>query len=182
MVVEGKAVFSLSSVLWTQCCLVLLFSVKASFSSMALFVFKRVFTVGVKDCSAISADESLCNVGALYIIFGSSSVLIPFSDENERRILTLLSPQFKLDVFSVFSEFDVRLNLFETSAIVLNVPAGSLPHCIMGNVDKQCRIHVTREDSKLTTSSCENAVHTAICANKYMKTCIFVWGDGYVYT
>lgn len=131
---------------------------------MAFFTFKHVFT----SCSATSAEGShefdsgtLCNVGTLFIIFGSSGVLISFSDENERRIRSLLSPLFTVDVCSVSSEFDVKLNLFETSAIVLNVPAGCLARCIMGNVNQQCRVHVTWKDWKFTTSPSENAVTDA---------------------
>lgn len=162
--------FSLSSVMCTHCCFALFHSVEASFSSLAFFAFKHVFTVDVESCSAISADgwhefesETLRNVATLRFTFGSCSALTSFPDEKERRIFTQLSPLFTVDVLSVSSEFNVRLNASETSAIVLNVPAGSLSRCIMGSVSRQCRVHVTWKDSKLTASSFENAPSSYMC-------------------
>lgn len=146
MSVEDIAVFSLSSVLFTLCCFEFsICSGEASFNSVVFFGFKRVFRACVESCSPISADHrrefelsgTLCNFETLHAIFGSSAVLISFSDRKERCLCISLPPPLKIDLFPASSEFDVWFNIFRSSAIVFNVPAsaGSFPHCIMGNGD-----------------------------------------------
>lgn len=163
MVVEDIAVFSLSSVLFTTWCF------EFSGCSAAVFAFSRVFTACGESWAAISAESrrefessgTLCNVETLHAVFASSSVLTSFSDENERRLFISLSLLLAVEVLSTSCEFKVGLNMFDTSAIVLNVPAGCSSHCIMGNVDLQCCVHVTRKDTK-NKHPFENPEHPVI--------------------
>lgn len=170
--------FSFSSVLFTLCCFELSrCSVEASFDSFACFAFKRVFTARGESCSASSASGTLCNVRTLRVIFGSSRVIISFSDENERRIFISLFPLLIMDVFPASFEFDVDLNMLESSAIVLNVPAGSIPHCIMGN---DCNAAFTlhgkiRKQVSLLKILFVRLVAYVIIINKYIK-CVYSCG------
>ena len=132
------AVFSLSSLLFTRCCFVFSrCSGVASFNSAPFFAFKSVFTACGESCSAefpheFESSVKLSNVKTSHVTFGSSTLLIALSDVNERRLFTSLSPVLKTVLLSAYSEFKVGLNIFGSSAIVLNVPAGCSPHCIMG--------------------------------------------------
>ena len=133
MAEHGTAAFSLSSLVLTSCCL--------GESFMAFFAFKHVSAALGDRSSGISVDrrhelessEKLCKLGTEHVVFGSSGALISFSDENESRLFTPMSPPLTEEGFSASSKFGVGFNTVEGSAIFLNVRAWVLPHCIMGN-------------------------------------------------
>lgn len=172
MVVEGMAVFSLSSALLTLCCFEFSrCSGEASFISVAFFAFKHVFSGCGESSSVVSAVDwhefessgRLCNVWTSHVVSASSTAPMSFSDENERRLFIPLSPLVVLDFLPESSGFKVGLNIFGSSAIVLNVPAGSCPHCIMGNVDRQqCCVHgyIKRFEKQL---SCKKYCSSGYC-------------------
>lgn len=132
MVAERTAVFSLSSVSFTLSFFEFgPYSEAASLNSTAFFAFKHEFTACGESCSVVSAErrhefessQTLCNVKNLHVMLDSSSVLVSFSGEQKRRLCISSSLLFTVDLFSASIEFDVGSNLFESSAILLNVSA-----------------------------------------------------------
>lgn len=135
------AVFSLSSLLFTQCCFVFSrCSEEASFNSAPFFAFKSVFTSCGERCSAEVPHEfessvklSNVNVKTSHVTFGSSALPISLSDVNERRLFTSLSPVLKTVLLSAYSGFKVGLNIFGSSAIVFECPRRVFPALHHGN-------------------------------------------------